>query len=180
MARVPYFEERRHPELAELVVRVKAGRYGSLLNIYKLLLHAPELTEAWMALVDTMRRSRIVDGRTREIAIIRCAHANASAYEINQHVPRIALSEGLTEMEWQAIAAWPEGADCLSERDSAVVAYANALARSPEVPDAVFDGMAKHFTTEQIVELTLIISFYCMHARFIGALNIDLEPPRPS
>jgi alkylhydroperoxidase family enzyme len=133
-----------------------------------------------MALVDTIRRSRTVDGRTREIAIIRCAHVNASAYEINQHVPRIALAEGLTEKEWQAIAGWPEGPDRLSERDAAVVAYSDALARSPDVADDVFDRMAKHFTTEQVVELTLIISFYCMHARFIGALNIDLEPTLPS
>jgi len=129
--------------------------------------------------VDTMRRSKVVDGRTREVAIIRCAHANASAYEINQHVPRIASAEGLTEEEWTAIMAWPE-ADGLSDHDSAVVAYADALARSPDVPDAVYDRMAAHFTTEQIVELTLIISFYCMHARFIGALDIDPEPPRPA
>ena len=41
MARISLIEEADHPELAPLIDRIKAGRRGGLLNVYKLLLHAP-------------------------------------------------------------------------------------------------------------------------------------------
>jgi hypothetical protein len=38
MARVSLIEEKDHPELAELIARIRGGRGGRLLNIYKMLL----------------------------------------------------------------------------------------------------------------------------------------------
>ena len=46
MARISYIEEKAHPELAELIGKVRAGRRGTLINVYKLLLHAPPLAES--------------------------------------------------------------------------------------------------------------------------------------
>ena len=43
MARISYIEEQAHPELAELIGKVRSGRRGTLINVYKLLLHAPPL-----------------------------------------------------------------------------------------------------------------------------------------
>ena len=45
MARISYIEEKAHPELAELIGKVRSGRRGTLINVYKLLLHAPPLAE---------------------------------------------------------------------------------------------------------------------------------------
>ena len=47
MARISLVEEKDHPELAEVIDKIKAGRRGALLNIYKLLLHAPPLAATW-------------------------------------------------------------------------------------------------------------------------------------
>ncbi len=38
MARVSLIEEQDHPELAELIGKIRAGRRGALINVYKLLL----------------------------------------------------------------------------------------------------------------------------------------------
>ena len=46
MARISLIEETEHPELAEIIGRIKAGRRGGLLNVYKLLLHSPALAAA--------------------------------------------------------------------------------------------------------------------------------------
>jgi alkylhydroperoxidase family enzyme len=176
MARVPYIEEEGHPELSELIGRVKAGRSGSLLNVYKVLLHSPKVTEAWMGLIDAIRTGTTLDPRTREIAIIRAAHANRSEYEIRQHIPRYALAAGLTKEECDAIRSWPE-ASGLSDRDAAVVAYTDAVTRDVSVSDDVFESLAKHFPTREIVELTIVVGTYNMHARLIEPLRVDLEPP---
>src|SRR5215467_6471016 len=55
MARISYFEERDHPEIAALIDKIKAGRRGGLLNVYKLLLHAPALAETWLDHVGAVR-----------------------------------------------------------------------------------------------------------------------------
>ena len=43
MARVALVEEKDHPELTELIGRLRSGRGGQLLNVYKLLLNSPVL-----------------------------------------------------------------------------------------------------------------------------------------
>lgn len=174
MARVPFVDEGERQDLAELIGRIKAGR-GKLLNMYRVLLHSPGVTRAWMALIDAIRNETVLDGRSREIAIIRVASQNASAYEIRQHIPRLAKAEGLTMEDCDAIAKWPVRSH-LGEKEQAVIAYADEVTRDVRVSDAVFDRLMLHFTTPEIVELTIIIATYNMHGRVVDPLQIDLEP----
>src|SRR5580658_5237571 len=74
MARISYIEEKDHPELSELIGKVRAGRRGALINVYKLLLHAPPLAAIWLDFVSTARYKTGLDGRLREIVIVRVAH----------------------------------------------------------------------------------------------------------
>ena len=48
MARISLIDERDCPDLAALVNKIRAGRRGSLINVYKLLLHRPPLAEIWL------------------------------------------------------------------------------------------------------------------------------------
>jgi alkylhydroperoxidase family enzyme len=173
VARIPPIDESR-PELVDLIGRIKAGR-GGLLNIYKLLLHSPAVAERWMGLIDALRNHTELNARLREIAIIRAAHLNRSAYEIRQHVPRLATAAGLTQEECRAIAAWPD-TTTLGDCEAAVVAYADAVSRNVQVEDAIFDRLRPHLTDREILELTIIIGVYNMHARVIEPLEVDLEP----
>ena len=68
MARVSYIEEKDHPELADLIGKVRAGRRGTLINVYKLLLHSPPLAACWLDLISAARYKTELDGRLREIA----------------------------------------------------------------------------------------------------------------
>ena len=47
-----------------------------------------------MGLIDAIRTGTVLDNRSRELAILRVAAVNRSAYERKQHVPRIALVDG--------------------------------------------------------------------------------------
>ena len=55
MARISYIEEKDHPELAELIGKIRAGRRGTLINVYKLLLHSPTLAACWLDLISAAR-----------------------------------------------------------------------------------------------------------------------------
>jgi alkylhydroperoxidase family enzyme len=176
MARVSLIEESRHPELADLIVRIRGARRGRLINVYKLLLHSPALAETWFAHNNAVRWKTELDGRLREMVIVRIAHLTRVQYMMRQHVPALAVPEGLTLQECEALGAWRESR-LFGERDRAVLAYADAMTRDIQVPEDVFARVKTFFGERQIVDLTVLIGTYNMTARVFQALEIDLETP---
>ena len=63
-----------HPELSELIGRLRSGRGGQLLNVYKLLLNSPVLAGTWFEHVSAVRWRTELDGLTRELASERQQH----------------------------------------------------------------------------------------------------------
>ena len=175
MARIPLIEEAEHPELAEVIGRIKAGRRGGLLNVYKILLHSPALAQTWFDHNGAVRWKTELTGRLREIVIIRIAHLNGATYVVKQHVPELALAEGLTAAECEALADW-QPSRLFGDRERAALAYADAMTRDITVPDPVFDEVKRHFNQRQIVELTVLVGTYNMQTRVLCALRIDPEP----
>ena len=174
MARVSLIEEDGHPELADLIGAIRGARRGRLINVYKLLLHSPALAESWFAHNNAVRWKTALDGRLRELVIIRIGHLTRVAYIVRQHVPNLALPEGLTLEECDALTAW-ESSTLFGARDRAVLGYVDCMTRDVQVPDAVFAALKPHFDERQIVELTVLIGTYNMHARVMQALEIDPE-----
>src|SRR5580658_8287252 len=175
MARISYVEENDHPELAELIGKIRVGRRGALINVYKLLLHSPSLADIWLDFVSAARFKVELEGRLREIVIVRVAHLNRTTYVFKQHVPQLSAPEGLTDDECDALADW-QNAQSFSARERAALAYTDAMTRDVAVPDAVFEALRPHFNERQIVELSVLIGLYNMHTRVFTALRIDPEP----
>ena len=176
MARVTLIEEADHPELSELMARIRGGRGGRLLNLYKLLLHSPALASTWLEHVGAVRWQTQLDGQTRELVIIRIGLLNRVEYVVRAHVPAYALQEGLTLEQCDALAEWQDS-PLFSPLHRAALAYTDAMTRDVDVPDEVFTELRGHFTERQIVELTVLIGTYNMHTRVLQALRIDPEPP---
>jgi 4-carboxymuconolactone decarboxylase len=176
MARVSLIEEKDHPELAELIAAIRGGRGGRLLNIYKMLLHSPDIAKAWLEQVTAVRWKTALDGGIREIVIIRVAILNRVEYVIKAHVPAFALKEGLTREQCEAIADW-RNSKLFNDFQRAALAYTDAMTRDIQVPDAVHTELRRHFDERQIVELTVLIGTYNMHTRVLQALEIDAERP---
>ena len=176
MARVSLIQEQDHPELAELIEKFRAGRRGRLINIYRMLLNSPPLAESWFNHSNAVRWKTSLDGRLREIVIIRLGHLTGCEYVLRQHVPALALADGLTLAECEALADW-EGSPLFAPRERAALAYADSMTRDIAVPDDTFAAVRRQFDDRQIVELTVLIGSYNMNARVLRALELDLEPP---
>ena len=172
MARVSLIDDKTNPELAGLAAKLRAGRRGTLINVYKLLLHSPGIAETWQELINVVRWKVELDGRLREIVIIRVGYLNRCSYVVNQHVPLHSAPEGLTQQECDALADWT-ATGLFSARERAALAFADASTREVDVPDAVFDELRQHFNERQIVELTVLVGTYNMHTRMCQALKID-------
>ena len=175
----PYLiQEQDHPELAEAVQKYAAGRRGKLINIYRVLLNAPALAESSFNHSNTIRWKTTLDGRLREIVIIRMGHLAGSQYVLRQHVPSLALADGLTLEECDALADW-HATKLFSEKERAVLAYADTMTRDIKVPDAVFAEVKKHFDNREIVELTVLIGTYQHECARVDGARLTLNRPRP-
>jgi len=175
MARVSLIREHEHLELAELIQRVSAGRRGRLINIYRMLLNAPPLAESWFNHSNAVRWKTTLSGRLREIVIIRVGHLAQCDYVLRQHVPLLALADGLSIEECDALSDWARS-QFFDPRERAALAYADTMTRDIAVPDDVFAAVKRHFDDRQIVELTVLIGSYNMNARVLRALELDIEP----
>jgi len=175
MARVSLIQEQEHPEFAELVDTFRAGRRGRMLNISRMLLNSPPLAESWFNHSNAVRWRTTLEGRLREIVIIRMGHLTRCDYVLRQHVPSLALADGLTMEECAALADW-QGTKFFDPRERAVLTYADTMTRDVAVPDEVFAAVKRHFNDRQLVELTVLIGTYNMNARVLRALELDLEP----
>jgi 4-carboxymuconolactone decarboxylase len=176
MARVPLIEENEHPELADSIAKIKGARGGRLINIYRLMLHSPALANVWFDLNQAVRYGTEIDGKSRELAVIRVAIVNDVEYVQRAHGPAYALKEGLTPEQVDAVANW-QPSKLFTEQQRALLAYTDAMTREIAVPDGVFADVRKHFTERQTVELTMLIGAYNMLTRFLKALQVDPEPP---
>jgi alkylhydroperoxidase family enzyme len=177
MSRIPYIDEAealKDPGCIDLITRIKADRRGNLINVYRLLLHAPPLAATWFEHINAVRWKTNLSCRLRELLIIRIALVNRVDYVIAQHVPKLALADGVTLAECDALRDW-EGSGLFNQEERSALAYADAMTRDVAVSDEVFAALRAHFDDRVIVELSVLIGTYNMHNRVMQALQIDLE-----
>jgi AhpD family alkylhydroperoxidase len=181
MARIPY-ADLEQPEIRPIVDAIVAQR-GTVLHLYRMLLQSPPVAEGWLAFLTAIRHRCTLPGDVRELVIMRIAIVNGAPYEADQHAP-IALKEGLTQAQLDALADW-SGSDRFTPSQRAVLALADSMTRDVHVPDAVFEGVRPHFTERELVELVATIAAYNMVSRFLEALAIHsddrpgADPGRP-
>jgi alkylhydroperoxidase family enzyme len=170
MARIDY-PDTTDPSLASLIDQIQAERGGKLLNLYRMLLHSPPFARGWLNFFTAVRQQGHLDARCRELAILRVAVLNKADYEFSQHVPH-ALKAGCREAQIEAVQSDRE-APVFDERERVVLAYADAMTRDIEVPDALFERMRALFAERDVLELTVTIGGYNMVSRVLVALRID-------
>jgi AhpD family alkylhydroperoxidase len=173
MARVPYVDDHTHPELKPVADRIRAERGGRVLNLYRVLLNSPNLAEAWLRLFTVIRQQCELPAQYRELVIMVIAVINGADYEYQHHAP-IALAAGLTQEQIDELGRWRRSSR-FDAGQRAVLDYAESMTRDIQVPDAVFEAVARHLGPREIVELTATIAGYNLVSRFLEALRVDHE-----
>ncbi|MGD9618790.1 MAG: carboxymuconolactone decarboxylase family protein [Mycolicibacterium sp.] len=116
------------------------------------------------------------DGRLsaqlRELIILRVATRTRSEYELFYHVPQ-ARTCGLPDEVIDRVLA---GSDTIGTADlDAVVALVDQLVgNSHDIPQYV-EIVARHYSNNEIAEMTLLVGHYLMTSLFVKALGIQPE-----
>ena len=174
MARVPLVAPEGRPDLEELAARISGRRRGRLINVYRALFNAPPLAQSWFDHLNAVRWSTSLDGRLRELVIIRIGYLTRAQYILKQHIPKLALADGVSEAECSALADW-QSHDGWTEKERSALALTDAVTREAAASDEIFAAAKSQFGTQGITELTVLIGTYNMHARVMNTLALDLE-----
>jgi AhpD family alkylhydroperoxidase len=168
MAHIPY-ADLADPAVRPLVDRIVAER-GSVLHLYQMLLHSAPLAEGWLGFMTAVRQKLALPGALRELVIMRVAQLNGAPYEAQQHHP-IALKEGVTAEQLQALANWRESS-AFDDLERAVLDLCDTMTRQIQVPQAVLLAVRQRLGNQQTVELAATVASYNMVSRFLEALQI--------
>ena len=142
-------------------------------NIFKMLSHSESHLHNYCRLGNAIRHHGVLDPCLRELAITRVGILLGAEYEVVAH-KHLGRGVGIPENQ---IVALEEGAssDAFNEVEKALLAYTDDLVANPGA-GATFETIAFHLNAEEMVELTLAITFYIMTSKFLVTFGIDLEP----
>ena len=173
MARVRDVEIDEVPEDVRPVYERFARDYGPFLNQVKIFAHRPAALKHIMGLLLDFADEAILSKRYLEIALVVVSKLNACEYCVIHHAPRL-LDQGVSAEAVERIL--DETVPGFDEVDHLVRDYAVKVTNDfNRVRDATFDELRKHFSEEQIVELTLRIALCGFFNRFNDVLQIGVE-----
>lgn len=155
-----------------LVERIVAER-GTVLDLYRVLLHHNGITEGWLRLGTAVSEELDVDHRTRELAVCAVAIATGASYEWHHHRPA-GLRRGLTEEQLDALAAGDRTP--FDERDRAVLDAVDVIGRDPAAAGPALDALRPWFDDAAMTQLVVVVGYYWMVTRVTLALDISPTP----
>jgi alkylhydroperoxidase family enzyme len=146
-------------------------RYGSLPFNHAVLARRPAIFRGFRGMWEALEASGLLSARMVDLVNLKVASLIGCrlCMELNSAWSR---SHGVSADELDALAD-PGRAAEFSERERAALVYAETLATADTVPESVFEPVKRHFSEDEIVELTALITFEVCVAKFNCALEIE-------
>jgi AhpD family alkylhydroperoxidase len=118
---------------------------------------SPAAYQAMLGLEAFVRRSWRQETSLIELVKMRASQINGCAYCLDMH-SKDARAGGETEQRLYALNAWRE-TPFFTDRERAALAWAEAVTLVSEghVPDSVYEEARKHFSEEEMVNLTMAV-----------------------
>lgn len=140
-------------------------------HFFRTMANRPEVLKAFVPLYGAIMGFGVVDRRIKELAYLAVSFANECAYCSAAHIAPCKKA-GVTEDELTALRMEQDPPFSLPER--AAIQYARELTRTADSSDTR-EALNEYFSSEQIVELTLVIAMANFTNRFNNGLELKPE-----
>ena len=161
---------------------------GSGLEPVEIWAHQPKMMIAMGRFNQAIRKGKSVDERIKNLVELKAAQMIGCEYCVDLG-SQICRNSGFSDDELLALPRYRQS-DLFTEREKTALDYAVAVMRTPvEMTDELFARMKEHFSDEQIVEITALLTLVNLdrfNAAFgIGAAGFSegmvcLVPDRPA
>jgi AhpD family alkylhydroperoxidase len=130
----------------------------------------PNAIKAMLALEERIGKSTLEKSLT-ELVRLRASQINGCAFCVDMHTAD-ARKGGETDRRLATVVVWRE-TPFFTDRERAALEWTEALTlvSHDHVPDAVWQAVQPHFTNEEIVDLTLLVSAINSWNRFAIAFR---------
>jgi uncharacterized peroxidase-related enzyme len=177
-ARVEPIQDHEASEDVELVFEGARQLLGRVPNFIRTVAHSPAEGRWLLPFLATTQREgveTVLDGRLRELAIVRTSQLNGCNY-CATHNRSLGLATGLTEGQLDVLDEdyWDSGR--FTERELLAIEWAEhvTLNTAKQATD-LYGRMQDAFTSQEIVELTLVTAMFNMVNRVNESLHVELE-----
>lgn len=144
--------------------------------LHRALANSPNAARAFSGLGQFIRFKSVLDPRLRELAILQVGWLARSPYEWSHHV-KIGYDFGVSDDDIRALIAETAGQDsALDPLAKLVLRAAREAHAGPGVSGATYQALSAHLDHERMVDLVLVIAFYCAVVRVLSSLDIQVEP----
>lgn len=174
MARLPYLQPSDlAPEHRDLLTPRASD--GTVPNLYRVLVHGPNVMRKQNALAMHIRHDSRLDPRLRELAILQVGYMTRQPYEYSHHV-KLAMDFGCTEDDIRALADETAGKPSkLDPLSKLVLKAAREMTDDKAMSDATFAALRQHLDNDRLMELVIAIATYNGVIRILNTLQIDVE-----
>jgi len=118
---------------------------------------------------------RSLDRRLYELIYIRVSMINECHYCLQHHLAS-SKRAGVTPEDWAALKLGNHSH--LTEKERTAVLYAEELTRGPgKIEETDVEGLKKHFSDAEILDLHLLVGVANLTNRFTGPLGLEVEFP---
>jgi 4-carboxymuconolactone decarboxylase len=158
------------PDAPALVALEQRGI--AISELYRVLANHPDALDAWTRFAWGLRGLSTTTRALKELLILRAVHKSGARYAWRDHVP-MARQAGVPD-EW--IAALPDWTESplFDAPTRAALAFADELIEFGVAQDDQLEELGRFYSAEQVIELTLTVSFYTMVPRVLNALRVPL------
>ena len=140
-------------------------------HFFRSMANRPDALKTFVPFYGAVMGPGSVERRLKELVYLACSYANECAYCLAVHTAG-GRKAGLTEEELRALQT--EQDHDFSETERAVIRYARELTQTADAQESRA-ALLEHFTSEQIVEITLVAAMANFTNRFNNGLEIEPE-----
>ncbi len=180
MARIQGVSKRRAGPVVRLVYRFgprmmrkltgRTPQTGSGLEPIEIWAHQPKMMMGMGKFNQAVRKGRSVDERLKNLVELKGAQMIGCEYCVDLG-SQICRNSGLSDDELLALPRYQQS-DLFSQREKVALDYTIAVMRTPvEVTDELVARMKEHFSDEQLVEITALLTLVNLD-RFNAAFGI--------
>ncbi len=150
---------------------------GRVFNIFKTLAHHPDLMRRWLVFANHVLGKSTLGVRERELLILRIGYLCQAGYEWGQHV-EIARRAGMSDDEIRSAKTGPDTPG-IPELDRLLLQATDELHSDAHVSDGTWEGLSKHLTTQQLMDLVFTVGQYNLVSMALNTLGVQLDEGLP-
>lgn len=161
-------EARGHPEAYAAIVGQRAV---GMTDLYRLLMHAPDVAVGWCGLGVAIRQRTSLDDALREMIICSVAHRTGSAYELDAHEP-IARRAGVSDESLAALPDWSATPELFSDEQRRALRLVDCVLEA-RFDAEVMRAARERFDDSAVLEIAATAAYYLSISSLIQGIGFD-------